>query len=55
MTREEWKNNESFERIKREMNGIYTEWPTPSEVVRGERGPRTEEEKKERLRIKNAP
>jgi hypothetical protein len=46
MTREEWKNNENFERMKREMNGIFTEWPAPWEIAGGERAPRTKDEKR---------
>lgn len=33
MTREEWENYEGFERMKREMNGVFAEWPAPPEAV----------------------
>jgi hypothetical protein len=54
LTKDEWKNNREFDRMKNEMNGIFTEWPTPSEITEGSQ-PRSEAEKKERMRIWNSP
>jgi hypothetical protein len=46
MTREEWKNNKSFEQISREMHGLFREWPTQSEVIEGTSGDTQDKSKK---------
>ena len=38
MTREEWKANKDFDDISRDMNGLFSEWPTPAEIVAGTTG-----------------
>jgi hypothetical protein len=38
MTREEWKDYKDFDEISRDMNGLFSEWPTPSEIVAGATG-----------------
>jgi hypothetical protein len=48
MTREEWKNNKSFEQISREMRGLFREWPTQSEVIEGFDGPQAKENTEKR-------
>ena len=35
MTREEWKNNKDFDEISRDMGGLFSEWPTPADIVAG--------------------